>query len=169
MSFTQLKFWSQSLDDLTPDHMAHGDNLLGEGDSEERRALVNEVYEIATEKNMRASWSDDIRVYSKASRFVVEIFSKQLDKVGRRLPIIVLSVLPGDFSDEWLSNLEKALITFSKKIKRTIKEENIEAMKELLKELSHQEKQKKEIYICLGVLIGITVIGVLWIFFKKSG
>ncbi|QCG92717.1 hypothetical protein E6C67_02035 [Azospirillum sp. TSA2s] len=153
-----LSFKAQALDNTSPDHYQISDELLPADDQTRRRQVTNQISEVAREGEVLLQANGAELIFHR-SRFLVQVYSEQLDQAGRRAPILCC----GEFNsnDEpraECENLIQAIRGFATKIGRTVEPEHIQAISGRLAKL---KKKNRTGPLTVGVGIGVLLIALL--------
>lgn len=145
----QLSFQAQALDNMSPDHYQIGDELLSAENQTGCIYVANMISEVAREgKSLLKAGGAELTV--QRQRFLAQVYSEQLDRAGRRAPILCC----GEFSrSDDPQAITRAIQGFAAKIGRTVDPGHIQAIRGGLTEL-----KKKSRALPLAVGIGIAVL-----------
>ncbi len=145
-----LNFKAQALDNTSPDHYQIGNECLRDGDLRRRRQVTNMISVVARE-GAQFLKADGAELIVDGSRFLVQVYSEQLDRVGRRAPILCCGEY--DRIDD-LRTGSAAIIQgihgFAEKIGRTVETAHIQAIEGKLTDL-----KSKHGAFSRGVLLAI--------------
>lgn len=145
-----LVYWAQALDNTSPDHIyLRGDELhpTDAGRRQEAVSLVSSVIKsgsrIFSDKGVLLTKDDD--------RFVLEVPSQQLDRVGRIAPIVCCGEYGANIDDSFVENVIAGIEKFTSDIERTIRPAEIETMKYAFAVLKIKSSTKRRVRV-IGIL-----------------
>ncbi|KPF86310.1 hypothetical protein IP70_08375 [alpha proteobacterium AAP38] len=135
-----MSFKAQALDNTSPDHYQIDNELLTDDDEARCRQVTKAISEVALE-GKRSLKADGAELITDRLRFLVQVYSEQSDRSGRRAPILCCGELDRE-DDLWAERrvIIDAIQSFAAKIGRTVERRHIQAIEN---ELARKEKFKK--------------------------
>lgn len=160
----ELVFKAQSLDNRSPDHYQIGDELISIEAESRRREITNQISEVALKgKFLFKSKGAEFIIHH--SRFLVQVYSLQLDRAGRRAPILCSGELNRDDNLQFESrNIINAITKFAARIDRSIEPEHAEVIADVIANL----KKKGGHHIWVGICFTVALIILVAISFHLS-
>jgi hypothetical protein len=126
-----LSFKAQALDNTSPDHYQIGEELLSARDEARCYQVTKTISEIARDGTLRLK-KGGAELFVQRERFLAQVYSEQLDQVGRRVPILCCGAF--GLTDDPEAIIE-AIHGFAAKIGRTVAPGHIKAVRDGLAEV----------------------------------
>ena len=151
----KLIFWAQALDNASPDHFEmRGEELLSD-DAVRRQEAVSLVSDVV-KAGTRIFDAQGVQLTEDGRHFVVELPSAELDRAGRRAPIVCYGEYGSRVGDTLWASVAVGLDDFAKRIGRNISPEHFELAREsfeTLKKKSSTRSLGRAVWIGAAALV----------------
>lgn len=164
MSRTFFLF-AQSLDNDTADFVSYNGKMLNASEKVKRAAVVSQISDIVgnSTKSFALNGGRIFCILPKRA-FVLEILPNEKDVLGRGAPICYYGIMESMSSNSCAKQIEKAIVDFASRIGRTINDEHLQNIPELLSKIEEQDRdydalqKRKQEVINIALLLGIGIV-----------